>query len=181
MTSQERRDQLINKLKSTTKPYSGNKLSKELEVSRQVIVQDIALLRAQGHKIISTSRGYLLDYKKEDFQRVFKVKHTFEEVEEELNLFVDHGCKVIDIFIFHKIYGLIKAPLNLTSRLEVSNYLETIKSSKSQLLSSATSGYHYHTIQAPKEEILDLIEKKLSEKGFLAKLTGYEPVDFSKR
>ncbi len=178
MNGEARRHELLTLITSSSNPLSGTVLASKLAVSRQVIVQDIALLRSAGHDIISTSRGYILMANEPACIRVFKVKHSEEQTEEELYLFVDHGAKVRDIFIYHKIYGIIKAPLNLSSRLDVQQYISCIKTGKSRLLSSATSGYHYHTIEAPSVEILNLIQERLTERGFLAKLTDYEPLKF---
>ena len=177
MKGDERRMMIYQTLKTSGSPVSGNAFAKQFGVSRQVIVQDIALLRAEGHDIVSTNSGYLLS---EHFQasRVFKVRHTDEEIEKELNLFVDLGGKVKDVFVSHKSYGLIHADLNLQSRADVARYLETIRSGKSTPLKNITSGYHYHTVLAQNEVILDAIQSKLQEYGFLAPLQDYEPVDF---
>lgn len=179
MNAETRRNEILKKLGKTTSPLSGASLAGSLNVSRQVIVQDIAILRASGNDILSANRGYILINPKQRPRRVFKVRHTQEETEEELNLFVDCGAKVIDVFIYHKIYGRIKVPLNLNSRLEVKRYMDGINAGESKLLSRATSGYHYHTIEAESNDILDLILDRLKEKGFLAKLTEYEPIDFT--
>lgn len=178
MNGDDRRNEILKKLNETTAPLSGSSLAGNLNVSRQIIVQDIALLRAAGNKILSANRGYILMKSEERPRRVFKVRHSHEETEEELNLFVDCGAKVIDIFIYHKIYGRIEVPLNLSSRLDVQKYMENLNSGKSKLLSRATSGYHYHTIEADSDGILDLILESLDEKGFLANLTDHEPIDF---
>lgn len=177
MTGEERREKIINILHQNTEPLSGSELSTKLSVSRQVIVQDIALLRANGQDILSTNRGYILNEEK-IHKRVFKVIHTDEEVLEELNLYVDLGGKVLDVFVYHKIYDILKADMNIKSRMDVNNYLEGLKSGKSSLLKNVTGGYHYHTISAESEEILDLIQSELEKRGFLAKLQDYEPVDF---
>ena len=60
MTGSKRREELINTIKSSTSPISGKTLAQLYDVSRQVIVQDIALLRTAGYDIISTNRGYIL-------------------------------------------------------------------------------------------------------------------------
>lgn len=180
MSGNERREKIIELIKNSNSPVSGTALAKELEVSRQVIVQDIALIRANGINIFSTNRGYVIQESKE-VSRVFKVVHTDEEVEEELNLFVDMGGYVKDVFVYHKVYNTIKADMNLKSRVDVKRYLNEIASGKSSLLKNVTSGYHYHTIIADSEEILDQIQMELQKKGFLAKLQDYEPVDFWKK
>lgn len=177
MSGQERREEIVKIIKSSSKPVAGTELAKRLGVSRQVIVQDMALIRANGLEIMSTNRGYVIQEKKET-SRVFKVHHTNEEVEEELNLFVDLGGKVEDVFVYHKVYGVIKAQLNIKSRRDVKAYMEGISSGKSTNLLNLTSNYHYHTITAEDEQTLDLIQDELNGKGFLAKLQDYEPVDF---
>ena len=177
MNGQERREKIIKIIKNSSKPVAGTELSKQLGVSRQVIVQDMALIRANGIEIMSTNRGYVIQ-DSIDASRVFKVIHTNNEVEEELNLFVDLGAKVEDVFVYHKVYGVIKATLNIKSRRDVKLYMEGISSGKSTNLLNLTSNYHYHTITAEDEQTLDLIQDELNKKGFLAKLHNYEPVDF---
>lgn len=177
MSGQERREEIIKIIKSASKPVAGTELAKVLGVSRQVIVQDMALIRANGVEITSTNRGYIIQKEKE-VSRVFKVIHTNEQVEEELTLFVDLGGRVEDVFVYHKVYGVIKANLNIKSRRDVKKYMEDINSGKSTNLLNLTSNYHYHTITAEDEQTLDLIQDELNKKGFLAKLQDYEPVDF---
>ena len=160
MNGDERRKKIINILSSSKSPVAGVALAKELDVSRQVIVQDIALLRANGAAIFSTNRGYLIQADKQ-YSRVLKVVHEDDEVEEELSTIVDAGGHVKDVFVYHKVYGVIRANMDIKSRRDV-----------------RTSGYHYHTICAESEEVLDAIQEDLKQKGFLAKLQDYEPVDF---
>lgn len=179
MSGQERREEIFKIIKNSSKPVPGTELAKQLGVSRQVIVQDMALIRANGIDIISTNRGYVIHEEKE-VSRVFKVIHTNEQVEEELNLFVDLGGKVEDVFVYHKVYGVIKANMNIKSRRDVKKYMEGISSGKSTNLMNLTSNYHYHTITAEDEQTLDIIQEELNAKGFLAKLQDYEPVDFWK-
>lgn len=177
LSGRERREQIIKILNSSNTPVAGTDLAKELGVSRQVIVQDMALIRANGIDVMATNRGYVIQEAKE-VSRVFKVIHTDAQVEEELNLFVDLGGKVEDVFVYHKVYGVIKVPMNIKSRRDVRKYMEGISSGKSTNLMKLTSNYHYHTIIAEEEQILDLIQQELQQKGFLAKLQDYEPVDF---
>lgn len=183
MTGAERRQKILLLLEQSEAPVNGEFLSGHLAVSRQVIVQDIALLRANGVRIVSTNRGYVLEEKKEKPARplrVFKVIHTDGQAEDELNLFVDMGATVVDVFVYHKIYGVIKAGMDLKSRRDVGNYMRDLHSGKSGQLKNVTGGYHYHTVEADSEEILDLIQEKLGEKGYLASLQDYEPVNFWK-
>ncbi len=177
MNNEERRKIIFSILQSSEEPVSGTALAKELEVSRQVIVQDIALIRAKGCEIFSTYKGYVLEQKQEA-TRVFKVKHEESDVRRELELFVDMSGTVKDVFVYHKRYGVLKAEMNLKSRRDVEHYLEDMKTGKSSLLMNITSGYHYHTIVADSEATLDEIQEKLDKEGFLAKLQEFEPVDF---
>ena len=174
MKAGERREQLKKILAQSAVPVSGSALAKILSVSRQVIVTDIAILRAEGFEIISTSQGYMTPESRQ-CKRIFKVHHTREECESELNLFVDCGAVVKDVFVSHRAYGVLRGELDIRSRLDVQAFLESIRSGKSTLLSSTTEGYHYHTLLAPSESVLDTIENRLWEMGFLAKTLDYEP------
>lgn len=177
LSGQERREKILNILLKSKKPMPGTDLAKHFEVSRQVIVQDIALLRANGVNVMATNRGYVIQ-ESQKASRVFKVIHTNNQVEEELNLYVDYGAKVEDVFVYHKVYGVIRADMNIKSRRDVRKYMEDISSGKSTNLMNLTSNYHYHTISAEDEQTLDMIQEELQKKGFLAKLQDYEPVDF---
>lgn len=174
MNAKERRENILKHLEGVEKPISATALAKIMGVSRQVIVNDVALLRAQGENILSLARGYLLQ-KKTVCERAFKLHHSDEEVEKELNLIVDLGGTVVDVFVYHRSYGLIRARMDIKSRLDVQKFLNDIKTGKSSLLKNVTSGYHYHTIRAESEKALDLIEKALSDNGFLAPLQDFEP------
>lgn len=177
MSGEERRGKIIQALKNSDKAVSATTLAKEFDVSRQVIVQDVALLRANGKNIFSTNRGYLIQ-EDEETTRVFKVQHEDDEVEKELTTIVDLGGTVEDVFVYHKVYGVLQAEMNIKSRMDIRNYMEEIRSGKSSLLKNVTSGYHYHTVRAERVEILDMIQEELQKKGLLAKLQDYEPIDF---
>ena len=166
MTGSERRQELLQLLSETKTPLSGTSLARHFAVSRQVIVQDMALLRAQGHEVLSTNRGYLIQAPLR-LSRVFKVFHTSEQIADELCTIVDLGGTAEDVFVHHKIYGLIQAPLHISSRRDVQIFLEELKSGKSTPLKDVTSGYHYHTVSADSQETLDLIEQELLTKGYL--------------
>ena len=146
MTGEERREKLYKVLNNHT-AVSGTDLAKKLGVSRQIIVQDIALLRKSGSNIISTTKGYLLE-EDDHPKRVFKLFHSPDRCEEELNLIVDNGGRIVDVFIYHKVYNVVRADMNVRSRKDVAEFMEQIRTGKSHLLSTATSGYHYHTVSA---------------------------------
>lgn len=177
MTGELRRNQIIILLSESDGPVSGTALAKKLNVSRQVIVQDIALLRAAGHDILAMNQGYIMQSKPK-LSRVFKVIHGENDVADELNTIVDFGGIVKDVFVYHKAYGVLRADMDIKSRHDVDQFMEKIKSGKSNLLMDVTSGYHYHTVLADSEPLLDIIQERLTMKGFLAKLQEYEPVNF---
>ncbi len=174
MNGEMRRNAIMRELDGAEKPISASTLAEHFGVSRQVIVQDIALLRATGNAITSLARGYVLE-KSHSFSRVFKVHHTDERVAEELNLIVDAGGTVEDIFVYHKVYGKVRAPMGIKNRLQVEGFLRDIASGRSSLLKNVTAGYHYHTVSAENEDVLHIIEEKLRENGFLAPLQEHEP------
>ncbi len=179
MSGEKRREKMLEVLRGAKEPVSGAALAEAFAVSRQVIVQDIALLRAQKQEIISTCRGYIM--KKDTIcQRIFKVHHSDEAMEEELNLYVDFGGRVEDEFVYHKIYDVIRVEMGLKSRREVGEFMNKLRSGISKSLKDVTSGYHYHTVTAESEEILDQIQEELLKRGFLAELRDYEPIDFWK-
>ncbi len=164
MNGEERRKTIAQRLGA--QPVSATALAESFGVSRQVIVQDIALLRAEGIQIFSTNRGYVLASSRR-FSRIFKVRHTDEQVQEELFLIVDAGGCVEDVFVWHKVYGKISAPMDIDSRLKAEAFLEKIRSGVSTPLKNITGDYHYHTISADSERVLDCIQQQLIEKGFL--------------
>lgn len=166
MTGSDRRQEILKNIKESDRPVSGSKLAKDYDVSRQVIVQDIALLRASGYDIISTNRGYVLEGQT-CAERVFKVRHTDEQLETELCTIVDLGGQVKNVMVNHKVYGHMEAELGITSRRKVKEFLEDIESGKSTPLKNITSDYHYHTVTADSEETLGLIEGELRKLGFL--------------
>ena len=176
MTGSKRREELINTIKSSTSPISGKTLAQLYDVSRQVIVQDIALLRTAGYDIISTNRGYILNAP-HAITRVFKVSHTDAQTEDELYSIVDLGGTVVNVMVNHRVYGKMSAPLNIKNRRDVQLFMNNIKTGKSTPLMNVTSGYHFHHVCAEQEEILDEIEEALREKHYLAELLPYEMSD----
>lgn len=168
MEGNERREKIIEILNTTKEPISGTALAKKLGVSRQVIVQDIALLRAVNKNILSTTKGYLLYYQeKEKVNRCFLVKHTTDQIEDELCTIVDNGGKILDVIVAHEIYGEIAADLIISTRQDVYDFVEKVKSKKTVPLKELTDGVHLHTVEADSEEVLDRIEEALKNKNYL--------------
>ena len=174
MLLEERLKEIEQVLRSAREPVSGGELAGLTQVSRQIIVQDIGRLREKGLDIVSTPRGYILQ-NIHAISRVFKVFHDESDTEAELNLIVDQGAEVRDVFIYHRVYGEIHASLGIRSRREVKDFCESISTGKSSLLLNVTAGYHYHTVVAPNAEVMRLVEKELGDNGYLAPLTEYEP------
>lgn len=170
MEGNERREELIKLLNRQNTPISGTELAKIFGVSRQVIVQDIALLRANDKNILSTNKGYILfspDPTQNRWRRSYPMFHTAEQMREELYTIVDCGGKILDVVVSHEIYGQITCDLILNNRIDVDDFLSRIEKSDNNPLSFLTGGAHWHTVEADKEETLDLIEKLLLQKGFL--------------
>ena len=163
----ERRKAIVNLLLASKTPVLGSELSEQFNVSRQIIVQDITVLKGIGYEILSTHNGYVMQ-KSPLVERVFKLKHTTEQTEDELNSIVDLGGTVVDVFVWHKVYGRISATLNIFSRLQVKQFLEGVRTGKSTELMNITGGYHYHTVRADSEAVLDKIGDYLKEKNYLA-------------
>ena len=166
MKADERRKEIVNLMMSEQKAISGGQLSEKLGVSRQIIVRDISVLKAAGYDILSTHNGYLMQ-NSPFAERVFKVYHTKEQTEAELNTIVDLGGMVVDVFVWHKVYGKMTAPLNISSRHHIAQFLEGVRTGKSTELMNVTGGYHYHTVRAETEEILDKIEKSLNSMNYI--------------
>lgn len=166
MKAAQRRKEIINVLLSADEAVPGAALSEKFGVSRQIIVQDITILRGQGHEILSTHTGYLLQQSPVK-QRVFKLKHTREQTQEELELIIDMGGMVQDVFVWHKVYGKVEAKLNIFSKMQVKQFIEGVRTGKSTELMNITGGYHYHTVLADSEETLDKIEEELGKRNFL--------------
>ena len=162
----ERRKGIVNLLLSVEGPISGSELARKFDISRQIIVQDITVLKATGYEILSTSQGYIMR-KSPLSERVFKVRHTTEQTEEELSCIVDLGGTVVDVFVWHKVYGKIEATLNIFSKLHIKQFLEGVRTGQSTELMHVTGGYHYHTVRADDEATLDHIEAALTKKGYI--------------
>ena len=168
MEGSKRRENLIKILTDHAEPVSGGELSKLLGVSRQVIVQDIALLRASDYNILSTTKGYLLYHSdNHNVKRKINVKHTTVQIEDEMCTIVDNGGKILDVLVKHEIYGEITTELVIRNRQDVYDFVNKVKEHKIVPLKDLTDGIHMHTIEADSEETLDRIENALKAKNYL--------------
>ncbi len=166
----QRRVKIIELLSMQNTPISGTDLAKQFGVSRQVIVQDVALLRAENNNILSTNKGYILFKPHFDdnlYKEVILVKHTKEQILDEMATIVDLGGKMLDVFIEHKLYGHIRSDLIINNLTDARDFVRKTNNSTSKPLSALTENYHYHTIAAPSQKAMELIKADLREKGYL--------------
>lgn len=168
--TEERRLKLLQRLKESKQALIGSRLAEEFGVSRQVIVQDIALLRAQGEKIVATSQGYFY----EENLGMPTVKTSIacrhgdqEELRDELLTVVNYGGRILDVKVEHPIYGELSGNLMISSVEDVDNFINNYQQNKASLLSKLTDGVHLHTIEAVNEQVLEKIKEELKDKGYL--------------
>ncbi|WP_413362888.1 transcription repressor NadR [Lysinibacillus sp. 3P01SB] len=169
LLGEERRLKLLTLLKQQQRPITGTDLAKHTNVSRQVIVNDMNLLKARNEPIVATSQGYL--YMEEQrtgiFERKIVCMHTGEQTREELYTIVDCGVTVENVIIEHAVYGEITASILVSNRLEVDLFLDKLAETNANFLSALTGGTHLHVISASSEDLLDKAVDRLREKGLL--------------
>ena len=167
---EKRKEEILKILSKSDTPMKGDKLGEIFGVTRQVIVQDIALLRAQGIEIFATNRGYLLPKEDKGLLKKVVVEHEgTEEMEDELNIIVDYGGIVKDVIVDHPVYGELRGLLELYNRKDVQDFMKEVRENNATPLSHLTEGVHIHTIEVKEESIFENIRKALSEKGYLTK------------
>lgn len=165
-----RRQAIMEYLSKKTAPVNGTELAKHFGVSRQIIVQDVALLRAEDRNILSTNKGYLLylpQEKRTGCTAVILVKHTAEQTLDEMRSIVDYGGSMLDVFVDHDFYGQIRVDLVINDIADAEDFCAKMKKSNSKPLKVLTDNWHYHTITAPSEKALSLIKEELRGKGIL--------------
>ena len=170
MTSSQRREQIKQVLSQAAGPISASTLAARFQVSRQIIVGDIALLRAADVDISATPRGYILQGKPAPLpgsRYTVACLHQGEAMAEELYAVVDNGGAVLDVTVEHGVYGQISAPLHLFSRYDVDMFLQKLREHQSPPLCALTGGVHLHTLQCPNEEVYRRIRARLEELGIL--------------
>lgn len=167
MDSGGRRKALAERLRGAQGPLSAAALARELRVSRQVIVGDVALLRAGGLDVIATPRGYVLPRPPAGVACTLVCRHRPDQMEEELNTIVDQGCIVLDVIVEHPIYGQITGPLQLSNRYEVSQFLARCQAQEAAPLSQLTEGIHLHTVLCPDEDAARRARDALARAGIL--------------
>ena len=168
MNSKERRKYIEELLKRSDIPQKGHILAEELGVTRQIIVKDIAILRAEGKKIIATPEGYLMSNEEKNLDRkIMALSHKSEDIEDELKIIVRFGGVIEDVIIEHSLYGEIKGMLMIKTLYDVENFIKKINDYKAEPLLILTGGIHLHTISAESNEIIENIITELKNKGYL--------------
>lgn len=168
MNSKERREHILKKLIVSSEAQKGTVLANEIGVTRQVIVKDIAILRAEGNNIIATPDGYLIPRdNRPRIRKVLALCHNSERIEEELETVVRYGGAIEDVIVEHPLYGEIKGMLMIKTLNDINNFMIKFKTEKAEPLSRLTGGVHIHTVEAENEEIMNTIIEELRKRGLL--------------
>ena len=167
MKAEERR-RAIAKTLTAEHPVSATALAGQFSVSRQIIVGDIALLRAAGLDIVATPRGYKLG-ETTGLLRAVACVHSAQETETELLAMVDNGCTVLDVVVEHPVYGQLSGQLQLSSRYDVAEFIRRVEKEQATPLSALTGGVHLHRLRCPDEAACRRVCQALDEAGFLVK------------
>ena len=167
MDAAARRAAILSRLEQTDHPVSAAALAREFAVSRQIIVGDVALLRAGGADIAATPRGYVLPRDSAALLRTVACVHDREGMARELEIMVDQGCQVVDVVVEHPIYGQLAGQLHLSSRYDVQEFVRSVSKNQANLLSDLTGGIHLHTLRCPSEEAFQRVRAALDEAGLL--------------
>ena len=152
MEAASRRQAILDRLRTADRPVSASALAAGLNVSRQIIVGDIALLRAGGAEISATPRGYVLPRATDGITRTIACRHALAQTGQELDILVDNGCTVLDVIVEHPVYGQLTGQLQISSRYDVEQFLARIRDSDAAPLSLLTGGLHLHTLRCPNED-----------------------------
>lgn len=169
MNTNERREAVLDQLRDREGPVSATALAREFDVSRQVIVGDIALLRAGGEAILSTPRGYLIQKESGGILRTVACRHEADGLGPELFIMVDNGCTVVDVAVEHPVYGQLSGQLQISSRYDVEEFLRKVKEEGAKPLSLLTGGIHLHTLRCPDEAAFLRVRAELDRAGFLVR------------
>ncbi|ANK62132.1 transcription repressor NadR [Loigolactobacillus backii] len=169
LSGKKRQEQIRGALIAGTQPISAGHFAKQFGVSRQTIVGDIALMRAQGEKIVATPRGY--EYQHDNrHQAIIACRHRPEQIEQELTLIVQAGGSISDVLVEHPLYGQLRGELAIRTRSDVQQFIRKLNKFKGHPLAELTDGIHLHTITFENENQLTQIKQNLHDAGIL-----YEP------
>lgn len=166
-----RRNSISKLLDQATQPISASALADKFHVSRQIIVGDVALLRASGVPVVATPRGYLLERPantSSSFDYTIACHHdNNQQLLQELYVVVDHGATMIDVIVEHPVYGQLVGQLQISSRFDADRFISALASSEASPLSQLTGGIHLHTIRCPSRDCFERITTALCDKGIL--------------
>ncbi|MCD8205689.1 MAG: transcription repressor NadR [Clostridia bacterium] len=169
MNAETRRGEILSLIANSDGPVPANVLKERMGVSRQIIVADVAALRAKGYDVIATNKGYVLS-SAPMATRVFKCRHSLEDIVPEAEIIIERGGVIQDIYVNHRVYGKISARLDLKTKTDAEELLRSLRSGASKPLMSVTDGYHYHTVMASTEEALFDMENALRRAGYLIEI-----------
>ena len=167
MEAASRRQAILDQLRTADRPVSASALAAGLNVSRQIIVGDIALLRAGGAEISATPRGYVMPRATDGITRTIACRHTLAQTGQELDILVDNGCTVVNVIVDHRVYGQLVGQLDLSSRYDVSVFIQKVVENGAKPLSDLTGGIHLHTLRCPDEGAYRRVTQALKEAGIL--------------
>ncbi|WP_430790708.1 transcription repressor NadR [Virgibacillus flavescens] len=170
LSSAARQELILKSLKEESSPITGSEFAEKANVSRQVIVQDVSILKAKNEPIIATSQGYMYLHKPTgelEHQQIIACRHNPEKTEEELTIIVDHGVTVKDVTVEHPVYGDLTASLMISNRHEVEQFINKIKDTQAVYLSTLTEGIHMHTLEADRKEKIETACLALQTAGIL--------------
>jgi len=176
----ERKELILEKLKNAHTPIKGLELANIYNVSRQVIVQDIAILRAQGYRILATSNGYIVERDQTNHGLIKTIVSThkgIDRLEEELSIIIEYGGKLLNVIVEHPIYGEISGNLNIETQEDIRSFIQNVSQSNAKPLASLTDGEHIHTIEIKSEKLYQLMLWELVEKKFVKASFFDEVVD----
>lgn len=169
MNSSTRRKEIMNRIIKASKPIKGIELANTFGVTRQVIVKDIAIIRATGINIIATPEGYIVTKEDSRYKQVLALYHKEEDMINELEIVVRYGGIIEDVIIEHPIYGEIKANLMIRNLNDLNNFMNLYKKNKAKPLSALTEGIHLHTVSTENGEDMQLIISELEKNGYILK------------
>ena len=169
MTAARRRDEILQALAGASGPVSAAALAARLGVSRQVVVGDVALLRAAGSPIVATPRGYVLGGGQEGggVRCTVACRHGLDGLLDELYTVADCGCGVLDVTVEHPVYGQLSGQLQVFSRYDADVFWDAPQKNGAQPLCSLTGDIHLHTLVCPDEARKARVLAALEEKGYL--------------
>ena len=171
MNSEQRRNLIIERLQQGKEPISASSLARDFAVTRQIIVADIALLRAMGYSIAADNKGYVLNALDDKNIKRLAVRHGKEQVLPELYAVIDNGGKILDVIVEHSVYGRISVELNIASRYDADEFVKKIDTTKANPLSLLTEGAHIHTILVSSDDSFGRIKQQLDRLGILIDAT----------